>query len=447
MLVAVGGGVRTPQQVADDAAAVQASRSAWLLQHLPAASRVLEIGGDGTLERDYRARHSNCSWHRSSAAALPARPHEPKADLIMLADDLRRCGDPLALLRRLVDHAAADAKLWVDVPNVGSASLLRAIVENDLSAADDESAAWPPGALQHHDPASLYKLFLDAGWTPTLVAAAPAAAAKPAFEQAAAALAETLGVPPVTLLRRLRIDRMLVAAHRTFEPPPAPAPTGRFCVVVPTTRERQLRLNVELSPGLREVDARIVSCRGASDPGQALATALPQCDAEWVLLCHQDVYFPSGFGARLQSMLADIPTAERDRTLIGFAGMAVDPAAQGYAPAGFVIDRLHGFDHPSSERAVSIDELGLVVSRRSIHRIDPQFGWHLWATDLCLAAIHEHRMFARVVRLPLFHNSLNDHHLPAAFYDSAQRLAAKYSEFGPIPTLCGRIDEAFLARR
>ena len=33
------------------------------------------------------------------------------------------------------------------------------------------------------------------------------------------------------------------------------------------------------------------------------------------------------------------------------------------------------------------------------------------------------------------------------FTTSAQRLAAKYSEFGPIPTLCGRIDEAFLARR
>ncbi|HSW25758.1 MAG TPA: hypothetical protein VLJ62_23560, partial [Burkholderiaceae bacterium] len=201
------------------------------------------------------------------------------------------------------------------------------------------------------------------------------------------------------------------------------------------------------SPGLREVGARIVSCRGAPDPAQALAAALPHGDADWVLLCHQDVYFPSGFGVRLQSLLAEIAPAERERTLIGFAGVAVDDAQRGYQPAGFVIDRMQRFDHAASQRAVSIDELALVVSRRSLHRIDPQFGWHLWATDLCLAAIHEHRMFARVVRLPLFHNSLNDHRLPAEFYASAQRLAAKYPEFGPIATLCGRIDEAFLARR
>ena len=115
---------------------------------------------------------------------------------------------------------------------------------------------------------------------------------------------------------------MLVSACRSFEAPPAPAPEGRFFVVVPTTRDRQLRLNVESSPGLREIGARIVSCSGALDPAQALATALPHGDADWVLLCHQDVYFPSGFGAHLQALLAEIAPAERERTLIGFAGMA-----------------------------------------------------------------------------------------------------------------------------
>jgi hypothetical protein len=50
------------------------------------------------------------------------------------------------------------------------------------------------------------------------------------------------------------------------------------------------------------------------------------------------------------------------------------------------------------------------------------------------------------VRLPLFHNSSNDHQLPAAFYASAHRLAAKHPSFGPIATLCGTIDERFLQR-
>ena len=147
---------------------------------------------------------------------------------------------------------------------------------------------------------------------------------------------------------------------------------------------------------------------------------------------------------RLNELLAVLDPEDAPRTLIGFAGMGVNAQQQGYEPAGFVIDRRQRFDHPASETAVSIDELAIVVSRDSVHRIDPAFGWHLWATDLCITAICTHKVFPRIVRLPLFHNSSNDHQLPAAFHASAARLAAKHPGFGPIATLCGTIDERFL---
>ena len=163
-----------------------------------------------------------------------------------------------------------------------------------------------------------------------------------------------------------------------------------------------------------------------------------------MLLCHQDVYFPQGFGQRLNQLLAGIPLDEMQRTLIGFAGMGVNAQTQSYEQAGFVIDRRQRFDHPASDAAVSIDELAIVIVRESVHRIDPALGWHLWATDLCLNAICTHKVFPRIVRMPLFHNSSNDHQLPAAFYESAERLANKYPSFGPIATLCGTIDKRFL---
>src|SRR5205085_329703 len=99
-------------------------------------------------------------------------------------------------------------------------------------------------------------------------------------------------------------------------------------------------------------------------------------------LCHQDVYFPAGFGQRLNALLAGISAEERPRTLIGFAGMGVAADRQGYVPAGLVVDRRARFDHPASAEVVSIDELAIVVARESLHRIDPALGWHLWATDL-----------------------------------------------------------------
>jgi hypothetical protein len=77
-----------------------------------------------------------------------------------------------------------------------------------------------------------------------------------------------------------------------------------------------------------------------------------------------------------------------------------------------------------------------------VHRIDPALGWHLWATDLCLAAICDHHVFPRIVRLPLFHNSRTGWQLPAAFHASAELLARKWAGFGPIHTLCGVIAAA-----
>ena len=313
--------------------------------------------------------------------------------------------------------------------------MLERIVEADLTGTDG----------RHFSPSSIYKTLMDAGWMPTLADDDPAAPAREPIAAAARAMADALGVPRATAEKTLGIDRLIIESRRTFCDAPAADGAANFTVVVPTTRESQLRLNVESSPGLQEVDARIVSYRKARSPAEALEQSLAHCDRDWVLLCHQDVYFPRSFGVRLNALLAGIAPAQRAETLIGFVGMGVDAEKQTIRPAGFVIDRLRRADHAESNAAVSIDELAIVLSRDSLHRIDPRIGWHLWATELCLASLCTHKVLPRLVRMPLFHNSHNDFTLPQAFYESAAYLAAKYPAFGPIPTLCGPIDERFLA--
>jgi hypothetical protein len=85
----------------------------------------------------------------------------------------------------------------------------------------------------------------------------------------------------------------------------------------------------------------------------------------------------------------------------------------------------------------------------AIHRdcavsIDEQLGWHLWATDLCLQALGlgQRKWVPRILQVPLFHNSLNDYSLPAAFHQSAERLLAKYPQWARISTLCGELTRA-----
>ena len=420
--------------------ACAASGTAIAPASLPCAARVLELAADGTsLESAWRAAHGDAvaasDWTRATPDALPAAPPaEGPFDLIVLPGLLDALRDPAALLAALRPLAAPTASLHLAADNQATWNALEALLEGDQAEGPQP---------RRHTVATLTRMLLDAGWLPQVAAHedTPHAPAD-TFAGPALALAAAHQVPRATLQRTLSVERFTIHAVPATDPVPVrPSRTdAAFSVVVPTTRDGQLRRNVLASPGLAEVQAGIVACRGAASPADALAQALPHCHADWVLIAHQDVYFPRGFGHRLNALLAEVKPEDRSRTLIGFAGVGIDREGGRTVPAGLVIDRTSRFDHPASDAAMSIDELAVVVSRDTLHRIDPALGWHLWATDLCLQAIEQHKVFARIVRVPLFHHSSNDYTLSEAFHRSAAVLAAKHAGFGPIVTLCGTID-------
>lgn len=419
--------------------------TAALLPHLVPARRVLELGADDKLRAAHQLRGGHDEWLRAdSLAALQALP-AAHFDLVLISDTVDS-DDPLALFDQLARVAGAQATLLLQVSNAGRFALVEQLALGEQGYVRE---ARPGGSGEAGlSPSALTKLLMDAGWMPQAVASLPL---QPQHHAAAAALcaaAQAQGMPPGTARRTLAVGGFVVQATRAFEPVAA-AGDERACftVVVPTTRAVQFDHNIVPSPGLWEVQAPILTCSGAASPAEVMQRALPECDRDWVLLAHQDVYFPRGFGLRLNALLRSIAPAQRDTTLIGLAGVGVDAQSQGYRPAGFVTDRLSRFDHAASDAAVSIDEFAVIVSRQSLHRIDPRLGWHLWATDLCLTAICEHKVLPRIVRLPAFHNSWNDYELPAAFYASAAVLLDKHRSFGPVHTLCGVIDEQFVARR
>ena len=448
------------------------SDPAWTLlrQALPDARRVLELGcAQGELAQAYKHSHPNTHWlgvdrhphdlerakqHMDEALCLDLthasiQTIESTFDLIII-NRLEHLPQPARTLSELGPLLAPGGALIVLAENHACLSAVAHLLEADLStgvaasATDERSlnAAHP----RHQSPSSIYKLLMDAGWMPNLVATLPD---EPLNEQASAAarlLASSLDIAPGNSEQVNRVRHLIIRAERCFDTDEPTSTAALFDVVVPTTNERQLRVNVEQSPGLQEVQARIVSYRLATSPAQALTESLQHVNSPWVLLCHQDVYFPKGFGQRLNALLSTIPDNDRASTLLGFIGMGVNRQTQHCETAGFVIDRQHCASHPESDSAVSIDELALVVARDSIHRIDPHIGWHLWATDLCLTAISEHRVFPRIARLPLFHNSQSGWTLPAAFMDSAEYLLQKHASFSPIHTLCGVIDPGFIAQ-
>jgi hypothetical protein len=396
-----------------------------LLATLGKATRVLEIGRpDSELGLAYRAQHPNVEWLRVGPDNSSIDTLDTGFDLLVLSDGLPEAG----VVQTATAKTTPGARLFAAVNSAACWAALARVMEADV-----DSVASPLS------PASAYKRLLDAGWMPTLADQYTEHPPSQALAAAAQPLAEALGVPHRTAGRSLGMTRAIIQAVRTFDDAPRHAGSALFSVVVPTTRESQLRANVEQSPGIHEVNAKVISYRGAQSPAEALDQSLAYCESDWVVFCHQDVYFPRGFGEQLNAVLAQVPANERPTTLFGFIGIGSDRASGLCAPAGFVIDRLHRADHPASDTAISIDELAIVIARDSVHKIDPLLGWHLWATDLCLAAISSRGVHPRIVRIPLFHNSTNDYELPPAFATSARILKQKYPGVGPIHTLCGTI--------
>lgn len=441
-----------------------------LLKALPAAQRVLELGcGKGELAKAYKQRHPACHWvgidsraHVMAAARHnmdetlcidlarePITVFDARFDLIVInrLEHLPRAADVLADLGALLQPGGT---MIVRAENHARLSTIARLIEADLST----GVAALPGDVAGMDAAhprmqshsSLYKLLMDAGWMPTLLDNEPDAPIDDRLTAAARYMGEALGVPQGCVDRVHRMKHLIIRAQRLFDASAAAEGKALFDVVVPTTNDQQLRVNVEQSPGLTEVGARIISYRHASSPAEALAESLQHVQSDWVLLCHQDIYFPHGFGERLNALLATIAPEQRASTLIGFVGMGINRQTEQPEPAGFVIDRLNMADFPESDAAVSIDEAALLISRDSIHKIDPLIGWHLWATDLCLSSICTHRVFPRIVRLPIYHNSQTGWRLPDGFFDSALYLRQKYPQFDTIHTLCGALDQDFVAR-
>lgn len=442
-----------------------------LLAALPAASRVLELGsGHSELALAYKTRYGPCEWITIGTQHTQDEPPSPDAvdlalslgpgachltdagrgfDLIVV-NQLERLPDAAKVLTDLGAMLTPGGHLYMLAENHACLSTLGHLIEADLSTGHAALAADPASLDKAHprfqSHATIFKLLLDAGWTPSLADHLPD---QPADDKLAAAvryMGDVLGVPQGCADRTHRMKHFIIECSRQFDQAVVTSTSALFDVVVPTTKEQQLRVNVEQSPGLKEVQARIISYRHAASPAEALTQSLANVNSDWVLLCHQDVYFPKGFGQRLNALLATIPTVDRPKTLLGFIGMGINKQTEQPEAAGFVIDRVNCADHAESDAAVSIDELALVIAKDSLLQIDPHIGWHLWATDLCLQAICTHRAFPRIVRMPLFHNTQSGWQLPESFHDSAAYLLQKYPSFSSIHSLCGVIDQGFVAR-
>lgn len=412
-----------------------------LLNALTDARSVLELGNaNGGLGRRYKELHPGARWTGIEALDLDADALDGIGsgfDLIVIGEGLERLADPERFLARLLERATDDARLICCVPNMSHISVLERMLAGDITY--DENGLLDRTHLRFFSPASIFKVFLDSGWMPHLADQITVGHANMRFAQGLIATGATIGMPQKTVERNIFAYKLIIECTKV--PAVQRVAASPFTVIVAVNRDNQLQANLLHSPGLAEVGAQVVLCRDAPTAADAFEQGLQQAQTPWIIYAHQDVYFPKTSGYALSRLFASFPETEAADTLIGFAGIALGEQSQANK-SGLVIDRIHRFDHPASDRALSLDEFAVAFHRTTNHRVDRNLGWHLWATDLCLAAAVHGRPMAKIARIPLFHNSFGDWSLPPEFQVSAERLAAKYPTVPIIPTLCGTIGAA-----
>jgi Glycosyltransferase like family len=191
--------------------------------------------------------------------------------------------------------------------------------------------------------------------------------------------------------------------------------------IVPVNDESELNANLLASPGI--CFHEVVQIKEATSAADAFYKGLERATASWIVYVHQDVLMPFGTAAALNVLTRTIDSDDEAHTIIGFVGLGKMPDGT-VQPAGTIYDRGHLLDWARSDNAVSLDECCILLHRKCKYKLDPNLGWHLWATDLCLQAQADGHP-PRIERHIMYHNSTLIQ-LPASFSVSAGVLKAKY---------------------
>ena len=243
---------------------------------------------------------------------------------------------------------------------------------------------------------------------------------------------QRLGLP--TCLARSQTLTYVVTARPLPELPADIVPPVTLGVC--TNDADVLADNLLASPDLQNDTHEVITVKDARSLAEGLETVLAQASHELVVLAHQDIYLPRGWFARLWSQYALARKMTGDR--VGVMGVyGVHGGSQGILRAGRVADRDAVLDEtaPLPAPVSSLDEIVLAMPRQTRLRPDPALGFHLYGTDLALAA-ESAGLTALAIDAPCHHNSQQGNELPAAFYSSAEVLRNRWPTKLPILTPC-----------
>ncbi|WP_152343682.1 glycosyltransferase family 2 protein [Afipia birgiae] len=204
-----------------------------------------------------------------------------------------------------------------------------------------------------------------------------------------------------------------------------------YCVA---NHQPTLTHNLQRSPEIADGDVQTSIIWGASAASAAYCSATSGADADILVFAHQDVYFPDGWFARLQTICQKLSSIDPSWAVAGLCGRTRDGQFVGHLWDSGVGAVCGGrFDPPRD--AATLDEVVLIVRRASGIKFDPALpSFHLYGTDIVLEA-RKAGMNSYVIDLPIIHNSKADVRLDHTYLAAYRYMIRKWKAVLPWPTV------------
>lgn len=179
--------------------------------------------------------------------------------------------------------------------------------------------------------------------------------------------------------------------------------------------------------------------RDCVSAAEGFARAIDTARNDLVVFVRPDVYLPHGWDGRFRSGFEQVEARIESLGVVGVFGTRYRNGVT--QSVGRVVDRdtLRDMPTPLPVEADGIDDVVVAVRRPTSLRLDPELGFDLYGTDVCLSAEIQGRRCA-VVEAPCFHNALATS-LSPEFHRSREYLLAKWPGVRPLHATVGRLDE------
>jgi len=211
-------------------------------------------------------------------------------------------------------------------------------------------------------------------------------------------------------------------------------PTLSIDVAAAVNDERVLDQCLARSPDIANGAMSLRTYVGFKSAGLAYNQALKDSSAEYLVLAHQDVYLPRGFAAALSAELHKLEAIDPNWAVAGSIGLDDETKLQGQVWSSG-LGRIIGSKSSTPVRSICLDELLLVIRRRSGITFDPDLpGFHMFGVDV----IHQARrlgMCSYILDLPVIHHSRPVITLSGSYQEAYRYMQTKWRKALPLRNL------------